>query len=92
LGRDDRLHRRGGGLIPCDGLTDLFFAEDVTSIEAARAICHTCELRARCLARALKRKEPWGVWGGFSTRERNAILGIDPENPEPLFQVVSRGV
>ena len=30
----------------------------------AKTLCHTCPVRAECLAGALERREPWGVWGG----------------------------
>lgn len=43
---------------------DLFFAESPADVELAKALCTGCPLRARCLADALARREPWGVWGG----------------------------
>ena len=43
---------------------DLFFAESPADVEAAKALCVSCPLRTRCLAEALERREPWGVWGG----------------------------
>jgi hypothetical protein len=33
-------------------------------MEAAKALCQECPARAACLAGALRRQEPWGVWGG----------------------------
>ena len=33
-------------------------------VEAAKALCVPCPLREACLAGALQRREPWGVWGG----------------------------
>src|SRR4051812_1063202 len=38
----------------------------------ARAICAACPARAACLAHALAHDEPWGMWGGLTTRERVA--------------------
>jgi WhiB family redox-sensing transcriptional regulator len=43
---------------------DLWFAERTADVEAAKAACGPCPLREACLAGALERAEPWGVWGG----------------------------
>ena len=43
---------------------ELFFAESPADVELAKALCRTCPVRAACLAGALARQEPWGVWGG----------------------------
>ncbi len=43
---------------------DLWFAESPQSVEDAKALCLPCPLREACLAGALDRREPWGVWGG----------------------------
>jgi WhiB family redox-sensing transcriptional regulator len=43
---------------------DLFFAEQPYEVEAAKAVCTGCPLRRECLAGALDRREPCGVWGG----------------------------
>ncbi len=43
---------------------ELFFAESPADVELAKALCRTCPVRAECLAGALDRREPWGVWGG----------------------------
>lgn len=43
---------------------DLFFAESPADVEAAKALCVGCPLQDACLAGALERREPWGVWGG----------------------------
>lgn len=51
--------------LPCQiGDPDLFFSESPGSLEVAKALCRECPLRAKCLAGALDRAEPWGVWGG----------------------------
>ncbi len=33
-------------------------------MELAKALCLDCPVRRECLAGALERREPWGVWGG----------------------------
>jgi WhiB family transcriptional regulator, redox-sensing transcriptional regulator len=56
---------RAGGDLPCrSGDADLWFAETPTDLEQAKALCVACPIRAECLAGALRRGEPWGVWGG----------------------------
>lgn len=42
----------------------LFFSEDLGDIARAKAICANCPVAEPCLATALIRREPWGVWGG----------------------------
>ena len=43
---------------------ELFFAETPADVELAKALCVGCPVRRECLAGALERREPWGVWGG----------------------------
>jgi len=43
---------------------ELFFAESPADVELAKALCGDCPVRTACLAGALDRREPWGVWGG----------------------------
>ena len=43
---------------------ELFFADTPGEINIAKALCTTCPVAAECLAGALDRREPWGVWGG----------------------------
>ncbi len=51
--------------LPCRSSDpELFFAESPVDVELAKALCRTCPLRVECLAGALDRQEPWGVWGG----------------------------
>jgi WhiB family transcriptional regulator, redox-sensing transcriptional regulator len=51
--------------LPCRGENpELYFAESPSDVELAKALCQDCPVRAECLAGALERREPWGVWGG----------------------------
>lgn len=43
---------------------ELWFAESPSDVEAAKAKCGDCPVQEMCLAGALERAEPWGVWGG----------------------------
>ncbi|GAB2983246.1 WhiB family transcriptional regulator [Nocardioides montaniterrae] len=51
--------------LPCrlnDG--ELWFADAPSDLEFAKELCGDCPVRYDCLASALERGEPWGVWGG----------------------------
>ncbi len=51
--------------LPCrSNDPELFFAESPADVELAKALCRPCPVRSECLAGALDRSEPWGVWGG----------------------------
>ena len=50
--------------LPCTEDPELFFAESPQDVESAKALCLDCAARLVCLAGALERREPWGVWGG----------------------------
>ena len=50
--------------LPCTQDPELFFAESPQDVEQAKAMCRGCRARLACLAGALERREPWGVWGG----------------------------
>ena len=41
---------------------------------AAKAVCATCPVLQQCRAHALAAREPYGVWGGLSEHEREAIV------------------
>ena len=52
-------------LLPCHAADpDLWFAESPVDLERAKTLCAGCPVRRQCLAEALDRAEPWGVWGG----------------------------
>jgi len=51
--------------LPCRTFdADLWFSDSPAELELAKALCGQCPLRAECLAGAVQRAEPWGVWGG----------------------------
>ena len=52
---------------------DLWFSESPAELERAKSLCVDCPVRSACLAGALERREPWGVWGG-EIFERGAIV------------------
>jgi len=51
--------------VPCSGTDgDLWFASHPAAVERAKSLCRTCPAVRACLAGAIDRAEPWGVWGG----------------------------
>ncbi|MGH3734974.1 MAG: WhiB family transcriptional regulator [Micromonosporaceae bacterium] len=63
-----------GRALPCREYDpDLWFADVPAELEVAKVLCGECPLRVECLASALERREPWGVWGG-EIFERGAVV------------------
>ncbi|WP_310963660.1 WhiB family transcriptional regulator [Nocardioides terrisoli] len=50
--------------LPCHRHAELYFAEQPTVLEQAKRLCAGCPVREMCLAGAIARAEPHGVWGG----------------------------
>lgn len=56
---------------------DLFYppsANNAKQIKAAKAICRRCPVKDACEADALTRDEQYGIWGGTTHADRNALL------------------
>ncbi len=54
---------------------ELFFGTTKEAQAAASIICQTpCPVRLECLEFALHTRQPAGVWGGMSTKERKLLL------------------
>lgn len=68
----------------CDD-TELMFDHE-RQAEAA-AVCRPCPVKRDCLVSALRRREPDGVWGGMTTREREIVLKADLS--VTMYQVVT---
>jgi WhiB family redox-sensing transcriptional regulator len=70
----------GSGLhLPCrTDDADLWFAETPAELERAKQLCGSCPVRDECLAGALRRREPWGVWGGEIFERGNVIARKRP--------------
>ena len=78
-------------------LTPLFFSDHVLDIARAKAICVKCALREQCLADALEREEPWGVWGGELLSGGRIVFnkrpgGRPPKRPRPPVIVNELGI
>lgn len=76
LGVDDNPPRRPGDA-------------QQAAIDKAKTVCGRCHVTADCLAAAIARDERWGIWGGLTTTERDALTdrtaitfdlpaGVDP--------------
>lgn len=70
-------------------LVSLFFSEQLDDIARAKSICAECPVREPCLAGALARREPWGVWGGQLFLNGKVLpfkrkRGRPPKNATPL--------
>jgi WhiB family transcriptional regulator, redox-sensing transcriptional regulator len=54
---------------------ELFFPTATAAGQAqeAKAVCARCPVRTACLAYALATRQPYGVWGGATEKERRAM-------------------
>lgn len=51
--------------LPCrENDPELWFSERPARLEMAKLLCGDCPIRRACLQGAVRRQEPWGVWGG----------------------------
>jgi len=62
---------RGDDLMYPDG--DEASAIYQRGVEAARAVCAWCPVRAACLEHAVAAGEDYGVWGGTTPAQRRAM-------------------
>ncbi len=76
-------------------MVELFFSEQLDDIAAAKSFCQECDVKDQCLAAALERREPWGVWGGelfvngkvvAQKRKRGRPPKVRPETEQPAAQ------
>jgi WhiB family transcriptional regulator, redox-sensing transcriptional regulator len=76
--------------LPCRNFDpDLWFAEAPAELELAKSLCGECPVRVECLASALDRQEPWGVWGG-EIFERGAVVPRKRPRGRPRKEDVAR--
>jgi len=76
--------------LPCTEDPELFFAESPQDVEQAKAMCRGCRARVACLAGALERREPWGVWGGELLMD-GAIVARKRPRGRPRKDVITIG-
>jgi len=75
--------------LPCTEDPDLFFAESPQDVETAKAMCRECAVRIACLAGALERQEPWGVWGGELFLRGTVVPRKRPRGRPPKTEVAA---
>lgn len=76
--------------LPCRKFDpDLWFSDSPAELELAKALCGECPLRVECLAGAVERAEPWGVWGG-EIFERGAVVPRKRPRGRPRKEDVAR--
>ena len=75
-------------MLPCHREPDLWFAEHPAELERAKARCAGCPILRQCLAAALARAEPWGVWGG-EILERGSVLARKRPRGRPRKDVAA---
>ncbi|KAA9155565.1 WhiB family transcriptional regulator [Amycolatopsis acidicola] len=79
--------------LPCrSGDADLWFAEAPADLERAKRFCADCPIREACLAGALARREPWGVWGGEIFERGVVVARKRPRGRPRKHPVVQRPV
>jgi len=62
---------------------DMFFVDEGPisnskiriAIGKAVTICNTCDVQIECLVNAVTNNEEFGIWGGFTAKERRKMFG-----------------
>ncbi|WP_213452591.1 WhiB family transcriptional regulator [Rhizomonospora bruguierae] len=79
-----------GAELPCRKFDpDLWFSDAPAELELAKSLCGDCPLKLECLAGAVERAEPWGVWGG-EIFERGAVVPRKRPRGRPRKEDVAR--
>jgi WhiB family transcriptional regulator, redox-sensing transcriptional regulator len=74
----------GPRLLPCQREDpQLWFSERPAELELAKAYCRRCPVRPACLAGAVERQEPHGVWGGEIFDQGSVIAVKRPRGRPP---------
>lgn len=70
---------------------DLWFPEKGSRTREAKQVCMGCPVQEKCLKYALERGERFGIWGGYSERERSRMArGLPPDRDRPVNPVVAQ--
>ena len=58
----------------CSGRqTEVWFPDEHEPAVVAKSYCRRCPVRSDCLAHAMERVEPYGIWGGLTEHERELL-------------------
>lgn len=72
-----RVRAACSGMAPVDGLTEPhpFYPHpgDEEGTAMAKAICATCPVREECLEFAMRTNDQYGIQGGMTAKERQAL-------------------
>jgi WhiB family redox-sensing transcriptional regulator len=77
--------------LPCHTADpEAFFSDDELQVQEAKSLCSGCPVRAQCLAGALSRLEPAGVWGGELFEEGRIIAKKRKAGRPTLKEIAAR--
>lgn len=71
---------------------EIFFPEKGGSTKDAKRVCMMCEVRAECLQAAFDKDERFGIFGGFSERERRRFIRSGRTAQEIVDTVIPRRI
>lgn len=67
---------------------DFFFSDDDLEIARAQTICMTCPVTEECLAFALSTRQPIGIFGMHTEKDRRTLkrfMSLKPEEAEAYW-------
>lgn len=64
--RDDALCAQVGG--------DAWYPDKGQDAARPKRVCQACPVRDACLDWAIRHREPHGVWGGLTPRQRQRLI------------------
>jgi transcription factor WhiB len=53
-------------------------SEQPDEMNMCRTVCATCPVAGECLQVAEASCDPWGIWGGLDSHQREQVLGYEP--------------
>lgn len=56
------------------GTPFLWWSDDTDDQQKAVSACNRCPVKDACLKDSLERREPYGIWGGLTARQRSKLF------------------